>query len=202
VAAIGAIAFVVLAVWVLVGGLVPGDRWALVELHHLFGTSIDGPMRTIGDWTNTAMLSVVAVVVLGVLAVQARWRDALVVLVGVGMVFAANPGLKELFGRERPEIRPPPESFSSLAFPSGHASGTIALVGALVIVVHGPRLRRVVVILGAVFVGMVAFSRLVVSVHYPSDIAGGWLWAGAWVAFVALLATRSAMTRDVSAPEA
>ncbi len=190
-AAWGAVAFAALAVWIVVVGNLPGDRWALVELHDLLGTSLDEPMRVLGDWTDTSVLSVAALAVLGVLAMQARWRDVLVFLLGVGVVFAANPLLKEVFGRERPSIRPPPEALSSLAFPSGHAASTLALVGALLVVVRGERLRRVVLVVGAVFVAAVAFSRLALSVHYPSDIAAGWLWAGAWIAFVALMATRS-----------
>jgi membrane-associated phospholipid phosphatase len=138
----------------------------------------------------------VALAVLVVLLLQARWRDATLFLLAVAVVFAANPLLKDVVGRPRPDIRPAPESVSLLSFPSGHAAGTAALVGALLMVVHGSRLRTFVVVLGAAFLGIVAFSQLVLTVHYPSDIVAGWLWAGAWIAFLASLgASRSARTR-------
>ena len=176
--------FVVVAGWVVLGETLPGDRWALMRLDGLIGSSIDEPMVAIGDVTDTLALSIVVVVVSGVLVLQGRRQDAAWFLVATAVVFAANPVLKEVFDRPRPDIRPWPESVSPLGFPSGHAAGTAALVGALVMVTEGSRLRRAVILFGAALLGLVAFSRLAVAVHYPSDIVAGWSWAGAWVALV------------------
>ena len=179
-----ALVFAVVAVWVVMGGALPGDRWALSSLHGRIGSSIDGPMIIVGDLTDTLALSIVVVVISGVLWLQGHRRDALWFLFAVVVVLAANPVFKEIVGRARPDIRRPPESVSSLSFPSGHAAGTTALVGALVMVADGPRVRRIIVIVGVALLGLVAFSRLVLTVHYPSDIVGGWAWAGVWIAFV------------------
>ena len=176
--------FVVVAVWVVISGTMPGDRWALERLDGLVGSSIDEPMIAVGDVTDTLVLSIVVVIVSGVLVLQRRWQDAVWFLVATVVVLAANPVLKEMFGRSRPDIRPWPESVSQFGFPSGHAAGTAALVGALVMVTQGFRLRRAVIVVGAALLGLVAFSRLAVAVHYPSDIVAGWCWAGAWVALV------------------
>jgi membrane-associated phospholipid phosphatase len=183
-AALLALVFAAVAVWVVVIGALPGDRWALRSLYGRIGSSIDEPMGVVEAITDTLALSVVVVVISGVVWVHGRRQDALWFLLGVAVVLAANPALKEIVGRSRPDIRPPPESVSSLSFPSGHAAGTAALVGALLMVAPGPRVRHVIVILGAGVLGLVAFSVLALTVHFPSDIVAGWSWAGAWIGFV------------------
>ena len=50
-------AFVVLAAGVAAEGLLPGERWALIELHGIFGASIDKPMMVLSDVTDTLTLS-------------------------------------------------------------------------------------------------------------------------------------------------
>jgi membrane-associated phospholipid phosphatase len=181
------IAFVVVAARVAADGPLPGERWALIELHAIFGASIDEPMTVLSDVTDTLALGALALVALGVLLLQARWRDATLLVVAVGVVLAVNPLLKDVVGRSRPDIRPPPEAVSPLSFPSGHAAATAALFGALLMVAHGSRLRTFAVVLGAAFLGIVGFTQLVLTVHYPTDIVAGWLWVGAWIAFVASL---------------
>jgi membrane-associated phospholipid phosphatase len=180
--ALGAVAGVVAVV-----DAVPGDRWVLGQLHEIFGSSIDEPMTVVSDVTDTLALAAAALAVVAILLLQTRWRDAGSFVLAFGVVVATNPILKEIVDRPRPDIRPLPESVSAWSFPSGHAAGTAALVGAILVVVPGGRLRTVVVIGGSVLLAIVAFSQLVLSVHHPSDIVGGWLWAGAWVAVVVLL---------------
>jgi undecaprenyl-diphosphatase len=179
------LAFTAIAAWVVMEGELPGDRWVLTEFHAQVGSSIDEPMLLVGDLTDTLALGVVVVIVSAVLWLWSRRLDAVWFLLAVGVVFAVNPVLKEVVGRPRPDIRPPPESLSPLSFPSGHASGTAALVGALVVVARGPRLRRFIILSGAVLVGLVAFALLALTAHYPSDIVAGWAWSGSWILWVA-----------------
>jgi undecaprenyl-diphosphatase len=189
------VAFAAITAGVAVAGPLPGDRWTLIELHSVFGTSIDRPMTVISDATDTWVLSAVALAFVIILLLRARWRDAGLFVLAFGVVVAANPLLKEVAGRARPDVRAPPESVSALSFPSGHAAGTAALVGAVVMVLPPGRLRTFVAVGGAAFLGVVAFSQLVLSVHYPSDIVAGWSWAVAWVALVvAVGAARSVRT--------
>jgi undecaprenyl-diphosphatase len=183
-AALLVLVFAATAVWVVLVGALPGDRWALSSLHGRIGSSIDEPMIAVGVVTDALALDTVAAIISGVLWWQGHRADAVWLLLGVAAVLALNPVLKEIVGRSRPDIRPPPVSVSSLSFPSGHASGTAALVGALLIVARGPQVRRVIAVLGVAVLGLVAFSVLALTVHYPSDIVAGWSWAGAWIAFV------------------
>ena len=65
------------------------------------------------------------------------------------------------------------------AFPSGHATASMALALSAVLVV-GPRLRPLVVGIGALFAIAVSYSLLSLGWHYPSDVLGGYLVAAGW----------------------
>jgi membrane-associated phospholipid phosphatase len=82
---------------------------------------------------------------------------------------------------------------AAAAFPSGHATASMTLaLGALMI---APRaLRPLVAALGGVFALLVAFSTLILSWHYPSDVVGGYLLATGWC-LVVLAALRAAAAR-------
>ena len=76
----------------------------------------------------------------------------------------------------------------SSSFPSGHALGVMAAVLALLTVVL-PVVRRPLrcwlIALGAVVVIAVGVGRVVLNVHYPSDVIAGWAFGYAY--FVACL---------------
>lgn len=117
-----------------------------------------------GGWI--AKLAVpIAIAVALVLA--RRWRAAtfalLAFLISAGLVQA----LKHLFGRARPEDMLVASDFGS--FPSGHTANaaTIAAVAVLLF----PRVWTV--ILAALWVLAMAFSRTLLSVHWMSDTIGG-----------------------------
>jgi membrane-associated phospholipid phosphatase len=101
----------------------------------------------------------------------------------LGAVTTTSIG-KLLIGRQRPEstldIAAP---FSS--FPSGHATAAVAVYGflayAIARVLRTERERFEVIYWTAVLIGLVGLSRLVLAVHYLSDIAGGFLVGGFWL---------------------
>jgi undecaprenyl-diphosphatase len=81
-------------------------------------------------------------------------------------------GLREAIGRDRPPIRfvdPEPllRTPNSHSFPSGHS--TTAFAAATVLAVAFPRFRVPLFVLAA----LIAWSRVVVGVHYPLDVLGG-----------------------------
>lgn len=94
-----------------------------------------------------------------------------------------NAELKHLFGRPRPsEVMPQLRKIytQGLSFPSGHAQNSAAVWGYLGWRKGGkwlPALWLLVLLIGA--------SRVVLGVHYPSDVAAGWA-VGAILAFAAV----------------
>lgn len=85
------------------------------------------------------------------------------------------------------------EQISSAAFPSGHATASMSLAFAAVLV--APRAYRpLVATVGGAVALAVAMALMILNWHYPSDVVGGQLLATAW-ALVALAALRAAGAR-------
>lgn len=62
----------------------------------------------------------------------------------------------------------------SFGFPSGHASGAVAMWGGLAVVFR----KRALAWLAPVFVALIAFSRLYLGVHFLADVVGGVVLGG------------------------
>jgi undecaprenyl-diphosphatase len=91
---------------------------------------------------------------------------------------------KRAFGRARPPVEWHLVDAPGRSFPSGHASNAAAfLVAVGLALVWRSRLSRrtklaTVLPIGLV-VGLVGASRVVLGVHWPSDVVAGWLLGGA-----------------------
>ncbi|MBN3766945.1 phosphatase PAP2 family protein [Burkholderia sp. Ac-20365] len=102
-----------------------------------------------------------------------------------------NMTLKQLIRRARPEYDTALASVHSWSFPSGHTSGSLATFGALayVLIRTLPARWRLPVVLGAVAViGTIAWSRLMIGVHFASDVLAGALSSTAWLTACVLAA--------------
>lgn len=111
---------------------------------------------------------------IGLVAAFVTRRPRIILLVGGALLVAhlATAAIKDAVDRSRPpsrlpEIEPLVSVPSSAAFPSGHAATGFA--AALVLAVSLPRHAPALVALAAA----IAFSRLYVGVHFPSDVAAG-----------------------------
>jgi membrane-associated phospholipid phosphatase len=75
------------------------------------------------------------------------------------------------------------------SFPSGHATAAMSL--ALVAVMVAPRRWRPwVAVAAAVYAGTVGVALVLRFDHFPSDVVGGYLVAGAWATAMAAIALR------------
>lgn len=132
-------------------------------------------LQTVGD-TGTATIAVVVTVV--VLLVARRWWLALTVAVVGALAPLVTNLLKPLVDRPRPVWAVPIETIDQPSFPSGHATGGIAVwmvcgiaIGSLL---RDPSLGALVALPFIVLGVAIGLSRLVLGVHWPSDVVAGW----------------------------
>jgi undecaprenyl-diphosphatase len=98
---------------------------------------------------------------------------------------ALNGALKAIFERERPSFDAEVVLAAGWSFPSGHASGSVivyGLLGYLLILHTGRPWHGPIAALIALVVVFVGFSRVVLQVHYFSDVLAGYATGAAWVA--------------------
>ena len=151
------------------------DRLVLTTLALHRGRTPDWIIASVQAVTrlgDPGMRSVLILFALAWLALRQAWRSAVVFLATVAIAITAYSAIKEAFARVRPEVVPWLDHPVTLAYPSGHAAGTmvVLLLGALLI---GD--RRVVI--GAVCVsGAIGLTRVMLGVHWPSDVVGGWMF--------------------------
>lgn len=130
--------------------------------------------------------SVTRIVIAGVVAaglwVAQRRSDALLMAGAVigGAMF--NSALKDGFARARPALWPHLDQVHSTSFPSGHAAGAaeLWLALALVAVRLGAPARWMWGGAG-LMIAAIGLSRVVLAVHWPSDVLAGWCAGIAWV---------------------
>jgi undecaprenyl-diphosphatase len=133
-------------------------------------------------WTVTG-----AAVVL--LAVRKRWRLAVYLLVTGAGALIMDPVLKSLVGRARPVVAHPVAHGTGNSFPSGHSLGSIVCYGALLLVfipaIRPGRWRRAFIAAIAVLVALIGISRVLLGVHYLSDVLGAWALGVTWLGITA-----------------
>lgn len=96
-----------------------------------------------------------------------------------------NVALKGLFERSRPEWLHGFATADGWSFPSGHSSGAFIVYGLLayLVVIHLPkRFHLPVAVVAMALIVCVGFSRMILQVHYFSDVLGGYALGAAWVA--------------------
>ncbi len=131
-----------------------------------------------GDVRSVLLLAVFA---LAVLLRQQKRRDATFLVCAVGGALLLDFVIKNAIHRVRPHLWESPAPEFDFSFPSGHSTGTMALMVTLVALAWRTRWRYAALFFGAFYVLCVGFSRLYLGVHYPSDVLGGWILSFAWV---------------------
>ena len=99
-------------------------------------------------------------------------------------IMPINGSLKALFQRVRPLHDHGFVTEPGWSFPSGHAFGSIVFYGMLAYVLLRllpQRFHRAVIAAAVLLVGMVGISRILLQVHYFSDVMAGYAIGAAWL---------------------
>jgi len=101
----------------------------------------------------------------------------LVILVGRGLAEAQ----KYWIARARPTLEPHLVVVKTSSFPSGHATSSMIFYLTLALAL-APAGRRRLAATGAILLSLlIGTSRVILGVHWPSDVVGGWSFGLLWV---------------------
>jgi len=139
------------------------------------------------------------------LAIRKRWRLAVYLLVTAAGALVLDPVLKSLVGRLRPVVAHPIVHGTGDSFPSGHSLGSIVCYGAILLVflpAARGRWRVAFVTVIVTLIALIGISRVLLGVHYLSDVLGGWAIGITWLGVTAFAfeATRHASGQRVTDP--
>ena len=140
-----------------------------------------------------------------VLALRRQWRLAVYLLVTGAGALILDPVLKSLVGRLRPVVAHPIAHGIGNSFPSGHSLGSIVCYGAVLLVflpAARGRWRTTFISVIVALVALIGISRILLGVHYLSDVVGAWAIGIAWLGLTtfAFELTRDAAGLPVTDP--
>lgn len=169
------------------------DTPTLLWLHAHSNSYLDGAMLFFTQIGGILLLGVAAVWCV-VLWFTQRRHDARFVLLAMGGAAALNLLAKSIFARARPALWLSLAPEKDYGFPSGHAMLSSALVLTALVLLWKSQLsapvKRILTVLGALFVLAVGLSRLYLGVHYPSDILASWMASLAWIALLTIFSRK------------
>ncbi len=127
---------------------------------------------------------------LGSLLVFKRWKYVAQITVVLALSAVSNLILKRFIDRARPGIEHL-VSVESLSYPSGHAMSAMAFYGFVIYLFYRFKmnllLKAMIILLLFILVLSIGISRIYLGVHYPSDVAGGFIAGFIWVVFCVLM---------------
>jgi undecaprenyl-diphosphatase len=120
---------------------------------------------------------------------RARLASALVLIVLVGR--GLSEAQKYWIGRARPALEPHLVLVKTSSFPSGHATSSMIFYLTLALALTaGTRWYRLAAGSAVLLSLLIGISRVMLGVHWPSDVVGGWAFGLLWVLLTLRLAQR------------
>lgn len=157
-------------------------------LAHRDGALTSAARAVTNSGTSPLLYPLVALVGVGVRLRTGRWAPGVIALALVVAGVLSRLAVSGFVGDSRPPKVDWLMSVHGFSFPSGHATTSALVAGALVwLLTQLVRSRgaRLIAVSGLVlWAVLVALSRLYLGVHWISDIAGSWLLAGMWLALL------------------
>lgn len=175
------------------GAVVVFDR----ALANSLSMSMSTPLLWLLSWFtylgDRKFLTGISVLMTLFLLWRGDWRLALVCAVATGVGGALNWLLKHAFQRVRPEHDHGYASVAGWSFPSGHSSAAMAVYGMacyLLWRLAPPAWRLPGIALLAALIMAIGLSRILLQVHFASDVLAGFAVSLAWLALCVAVAQR------------
>lgn len=186
------------------------DEWAIRNIAGWEGPRwVEEVGRDITALGGIFVLSLVTVLVVIYLLLERKYHAVLLVMVATVGGMLLSTGLKNVIGRDRPQLVEHRSYVMTESFPSGHAmlSATVYLtLGALMTRLVERRVLKFYFLVVALLLSfLVGASRVYMGVHWPTDVLAGWTAGLVWAILCWLVARwlqrRGAVEKDVDQPE-
>ncbi len=206
---VAAAVFTILLVLVLLRWrpLESADHHAAVRLNALIAPhpALVTVVKAVTSLGSSPVLAAVVTLAAIYLLIRRRWRLTLYLVVTCAGAFVLDPVIKALVGRLRPVVAHPVAHGIGNSFPSGHSLDSIVCYGALLLVflpAAKGRWRVYFISVVSVLVALIGISRILLGVHFISDVIAGWAIGVAWlgVTAVAFQLARQAAGQPVTSP--
>jgi membrane-associated phospholipid phosphatase len=201
-ALLGAGLFVLVVCVLPIGALVRGNWGPLIRLDDRVERGVHedaiehGVIRAAAEALTQLGAPVLLEIASALLVLWLLWRRhrrlALYLATCVAGAYALSTTGKLVVGRDRPVFDDPISHARGASFPSGHATGSAAFYLALAVILLSlltwPR-RGWLLLMAVVIPLVVAATRVVLGVHYVSDVTAGLLIGWGWTAACTALFT-------------
>ncbi|SRX55419.1 phosphatase PAP2 family protein [Aequorivita sp. CIP111184] len=145
-------------------------------------------MTNVGDFYGYLVVLILALIVSWVFF--KNWRYIAQTVLVLLLASISNTMLKRFIDRARPGIEHL-VSVETLSYPSGHAMSAMAFYGFLIYLFYRFKmkswLKYSIILLLCLVILSIGISRIYLGVHFPSDIAGGYIAGLIWVFFCILI---------------
>ena len=155
------------------------------ELHEHATRPLTEFFEAVTTLGNGIVLAGVTAIAAYLLARRRYYAEAVLMVLAYVGAEVLSYSLKLAFRRDRPFFTDPLATVSTYSFPSGHATVSVAVYGALCLVLvrrlTGPA-RLGCLAAAVLLVSLIGFSRLYLGVHFLSDVLAGFSVGLAWLA--------------------
>ncbi|MEO6077034.1 MAG: phosphatase PAP2 family protein [Dokdonella sp.] len=165
------------------GRLVAFDQNVTNEMHENLGPAILNVLAIVTQFGGSHQLMIASAVIAVLLLLLRRWLLAAgfaLSMIGNGLLIRIG---KDYFQRVRPVNDHGPVIETGYSFPSGHAAGSMMFYGMLaylLMVLTPARWHGVIIGVAIAVIALIGCSRVLLQVHFVSDVCAGYALAVGW----------------------
>ena len=182
---------VLAALWfaAFIEGAGPVDRALLGELYAGHRPLLAAAARILAEVGGGYVVTPLVVLTAAAIAWRGRGRLALVLLVGNSVGRLLVEFQKYELGRARPDLNPHLVTVYTLSFPSAHSANAVLTYVAMALMLPRTQEQRIRwLVPAAILAFCIGLSRVMLGVHWPSDVIAGWSFGLLWTLLMVALA--------------